>query len=151
MPIFTQAGTKEYDFWLLDGQPNFSVIPANTIKEIEGPLPIRLQHGNRFYGSQHILKKHGKWVTKSEPTGCVATLLHRKLSQPGKLHVAEDGKHALAMQVAPAAFIVLRRPANQHFLTVVTMYFRQSPADGEILGRYLGYEWAVSPYVAPRW
>lgn len=146
MPVFTAAGQGRYDFWLLDGQPDFAVIPGGTFGGLARDLPIRLQNGNKGFGMEHIRQRHNHWVQRHEPSGCAATLLHRKLSQSGKMHVADGSKYLMAMRLAPEAVVVLKHIPAQGFLTVVTMYFRQGPIEGHVVGRYLGYEWAISPY-----
>lgn len=144
MPQFTQSGSGEYDFWLIDGSSDFAVIPANIIPEITESTPIRLQNGHAGFGALHIKKRHGHWVLKNEPSGCVATITHRKLSQVGTLYSTEEkGKLSIAMRMAPQAFMVLRH--EKTFFTVVTLYFKQSAIDGSKIGRYLGGEWARNP------
>lgn len=150
MPDFRPSGTKPRDFWLIDGSCDFAVIPGGVFTGIDVNTPIRLQNGTPHYGFQHIRSRHNHWVTRQEPTGCIATLLHRKLSQSGRLHVAEAEKLTLAMRVSPEAVVILRHIRPAGFLTVVTMYYRQGAIEGDSLGRYLGYEWASSPYVAAR-
>ena len=73
MPNFTQTGTGQYDYWLLDGGKAFSTIPANTLPSISVDMPIRLQVGNGYFGSTHITARHGKWLERYQPDGCVAT------------------------------------------------------------------------------
>lgn len=146
MPVFTVAGNKKYDFWLLDGQRNFATIPAGTFDGLDQAMPICLQNGDKWFGMRHIQQRHNHWVIKQEPSGCAATLLHRKLSQSGKMHVGDEDKFLIAMRLAPEAVVILKHIPRLEFLSVVTMYFRQGPIDGEEIGRYLGYEWATSPY-----
>lgn len=148
MPEFTAAGQGQYDFWLLDGDPDFAIIPGGHFRGIDNDIPIRLQNGNGGFGVQHIRKRHNHWVLKHEPSGCVATLLHRKLSQVGKMHLAYDDRYVLIMRIAPESLIALeyKNIRGQEFMTVITMYFKQGPSNDEELGRYLGYEWTRSPY-----
>lgn len=146
MPVFTVAGDGMYDFWLLDGQPDFATIPSGVFDGLERDMPIRLQNGDQRFGMTHIRQRHNHWVLRQEPTGCAATLLHRKLSQSGKMHAERGSKYLIAMRLAPEAVVILKPIHAQGFLSVVTMYFRQGPIDGAEVGRYLGYEWATSPY-----
>jgi len=147
MPQFTQSGSGEHDFWLIDGNTDFAVIPANIIPGIDEATPIRLQNGHAAYGANHIIKRHGHWVTKNEPSGCIATITHRKLSQVGTLYSTEEkGKTSIAMKMTPQAFMVLRH--EKTFFTVVTLYFKQGAIDGSKIGRYLGGEWARNPIKA---
>jgi hypothetical protein len=62
------------------------------------------------------------------------------------MHVEDADKFLIAMRLAPEAVVILKHIPRLEFLSVVTMYFRQGPIDGEEIGRYLGYEWATSPY-----
>lgn len=146
MPVFTVAGRGVYDFWLLDGQPDFATIPGGVFDGLDQDMPIRLQNGDRWFGMTHIQQRHNHWVQKQEPTGCAATLLHRKLSQSGKMHTESSNKYLIAMRLAPEAVVILKHIPARGFLSVVTMYFRQGPIDGPEVGRYLGYEWATTPY-----
>ena len=146
MPVFTVAGNREFDFWLLDGQPDFATIPGGVFDEFQQDMPIRLQNGNNWFGMRHIQRRHSHWVIKQEPSGCAATLLHRKLSQSGKMHIEDDDKYLIAMRLAPEAVVILKHIPKQAFFSVVTMYFKQGPITGEEIGRYLGYDWATSPY-----
>lgn len=147
MPDFSAAGAGKYDFWLLDGKPDFAVIPGGFLNGISYDVPIRLQNGNHGFGLEHIQRKHSHWVNRNEPSGCIPTLLHRKLSQTGKMYLTDRHNYLVAMRMAPEALIVLKPILNQGFFTVVTMYFRQGPIEGHEVGRYLGYSWARSPYV----
>lgn len=146
MPIFTAVGQGRHDFWLLDGHPDFAMIPGGVFDGLTQDMPIRLQNGDKRFGMTHIRQRHNHWVQRQEPSGCAATLLHRKLSQSGKIHVADGHKYLIAMRLAPEAVVILNHIPARQFLTVVTMYFRQGPIEGREVGRYLGYEWAKSPY-----
>lgn len=143
-PIFSKGGGHQYDFWLLNGHPDFAVIPGGTIPSIYTDAPIRLQVGNRGFGAIHISFKHSHWVNQAQPNGCIATLLHRKLSQNGVLYASDKGGNIL-MRAHPQAFIVLTWRSRQGFFTVTTMFSRGHCND-EIICRYPGHEWTVSPY-----
>lgn len=142
MPRFTQSGSGAYDFWLIDGSPDFAVIPANIIPGITKETPIRLQNGHAGFGVHHIIQRHGHWISINEPSGCVATITHRKLSQAGTIY-SSNGKFSIAMRMAPDAFMVLQH--EKIFFTVVTMYYKRGPIDDEKIGRYLGWKWAINP------
>jgi len=151
-PVFTLGNEIEPSrdrFWLIDGNPNLATIPGGLLTQYqERPVPIRLPHGDSKYGAAHILRKHGHWVKKHQPDSCVATLVHRKLSQPGRLFTAEAvNKLTLSMRMSPDAFMVLRM--MEDFLSITTLYLRQRPLEGEEIARYLGHLWAHKP-VKPR-
>lgn len=132
-------------FWTIDGEPNFSVIPAGTLDRFEKDMPIRLPAGDNKYGAAHISKKHGRWISKQQKDGCVATLVHRKLSQTGRIHAAETpDKLTLMMRLAPEAFMVLKVMTD--CLSITTLYLKQNHTDGVELARYLGHLWATKPY-----
>lgn len=132
-------------FWLIDGQPNFAVIPAGTLDRFTEDMPIRLPDGDTKYGAMHISKKHGHWILKQQKHGCVATLVHRKLSQPGRIHTAEStDKLTLMMRLAPEAFMVLK--IMNGFFSITTLYLKQKPAEGVEIAKYLGPLWATTPY-----
>jgi hypothetical protein len=134
-------------FWLIDGQPNFAVIPAGTLDRFTVDMPIRLPDGDTKYGAIHISKKHGHWLYKQQKHMCVATMVHRKLSQPGRIHTAETAdKLTLMMRLAPEAFMVLK--VMHDCLSVTTLYLKQKPTDGVELAKYLGGLWATTPYKA---
>jgi hypothetical protein len=134
-------GTKD-QFWLINGHPDFSIIPAGVLADFPADTPIRLPAGDKKYGAIHIGDKHGHWVKKHQPNGCVATLVHRKLSQPGKIFTTESSdKLSLMMRLAPEAFMVLK--VMDGFFSVTTLYLKNRSIDDQELGRYSG-EWAVS-------
>lgn len=142
-PVFTLDPQSK--FWLLNGHADFAKIPAGVIGQYPDGVPIRLPAGDKKYGAIHILQGHGHWVRRHQPNGCVATLLHRKLSQPGRIFTAEsDNKMTIAMRMAPDAFLVLKLMAD--FMSVTTLYLRQRTLEGTEVGRYLGHEWAVAPF-----
>lgn len=147
MPVFTQGGPNRFDFWLIDGQREFARIPAGTIPGIDVTAPICLQTGTPAFGYTHIRNKHLNWLMLNHPEGCVATILHRKLSQNGVFH-QRDGKHIIAMRMSPSALIVLRWQDKQNFYSVTSMYAKNGPcSNSENLNtRYLGQDWAVNPY-----
>jgi hypothetical protein len=149
MPIFTQSGTGQYDYWLIDGGENFSLLPANTIPGIVNDMPIRLQVGDGRFGSTHITARHGKWMQRYQPDGCVATFIHKKLSSSGKIiQLVEDNKIGLALTLTPNASLILRNIGD--FFSVTTIYYRSSPLEGDVIARYTGYQWAITPYIEKR-
>lgn len=150
LPVFTlapESAPGKDRFWLIDGHPNFATIPGGVIARYPEGVPIRLPHGDSKYGAVHILNGHERWVRKHQPDGCVATLVHRKLSQTGRLYTAESpNKLTMAMRMAPDAFMVLK--LMDDFLSITTLYLRQRALEGNDIGRYLGYLWAHSPVKA---
>lgn len=146
LPTFSLGPKTEFEnFWLIDGQPNFAVIPAGTLDRFATDMPIRLPDGNSKYGAVHILKGHGHWIFKQQKHHCVATLVHRKLSQPGRIYTAETpDKLTLMMRLAPEAFMVLRVMSD--CLSITTLYLKQRPAEGVEIAKYLGHLWAITPY-----
>ncbi|MGM7935658.1 hypothetical protein [Yersinia enterocolitica] len=149
MPTFTQSGATQYDYWLIDGGKNFSVIPANTIPGIVTDMPIRLQVGDGRFGSTHITARHGKWMQKYQSDGCVATFVHKRLSTSGRIVLLdEENKIGLALTLTPNSSIILRNIGD--FFSVITIYYRQNALEGDLVGRYTGYKWATSPYIDRR-
>jgi len=146
LPVFSLGPKIGSDyFWLIDGQPNFAIIPAGTINGFAKDMPIRLPDGDTKYGAMHISKKHGNWIFKQQKHGCVATLVHRKLSQPGRIHTTEStNKLSLMMRLAPEAFMVLK--VMPDCLSITTLYLKQKPTDGVEIAKYLGGLWATTPY-----
>lgn len=146
LPTYSVTEEKGKDqHWLINGSLDFAVIPAGTIPNIEENMPIRLPVGDKKYGAIHILEGHRHWVMKTQPDGCVATLVHRKLSQSGRIFTTESsGKLALVMKLSPEAFMVLRRAPG--CFSVTTLYSRPRQPDGVELARYMGNLWATHPY-----
>jgi len=149
MPIFTQSGTGKYDYWLLDGGKVFSSIPANTLPSISIDMPIRLQVGDGRFGSTHITARHGKWLQRYQPDGCVATFVHKKLSTSGKILLLEEkDKVGLALTLNPDSALILRNIGD--FFSIITIYYKKSGLIGEEIGRYTGYKWATAPHIERR-
>jgi hypothetical protein len=146
-PIFTRTGDEEKDFWLIDGLTDFAVIPPGIIPGISHAMPIRLPFGNTVFGSNHILHGHGDWVMKNEPSGCVATLVWRKLNHKGMMYVEQDSKLNLNLTISPNAILILKKFSN--FYSVTTLYpFLRKP-QGKQICRYNGRNWAYSPKQEP--
>ncbi|MNO64850.1 hypothetical protein D3C76_555870 [compost metagenome] len=146
LPTFAMSEGKGKDrFWLINGSPDFAVIPAGTLPGFDVDMPIRLPVGDNKFGAAHILNKHYHWVMKAQPSGCVATLVHRKLSQPGRIFTTDSSdKLALVMRVAPDAFMVLKKIPD--FFSITTLYVRPRQTEGVELARYTGHLWATAPY-----
>lgn len=146
LPTFTMSEGKGKDrFWLINGNPNFAVVPGGTLQGFGMDMPIRLPVGDNKFGATHILNKHYHWVMKAQQNGCVATLVHRKLSQSGRFYTTDSSeKLALVMRVAPDAFMVLRHLSD--FFSITTLYVRPRQTEGIELGRYTGHLWATEPY-----
>ena len=146
MPTFTQSGTGKFDYWLIDGDKSFSKIPANTLPSITVDMPIRLQVGNGYFGSTHITARHGKWLQRYQPDGCVATFIHKKLSTSGKILLLEDqDKIGLALRLNPDSALILKNIGD--FFSVTTIYYKRSGLQGDEIGRYTGSSWATSPFI----
>lgn len=139
-PNFTTTGFHDKDYYLINGSPDFAVIPAKRVTNIDVDMPIRLPYGNALFGAQHIMHKHGKWVLENEPTGCVATFVWRKLSQRGSIHVEQLSKLSLCLKMNPGALLVLKKLDG--FYSVTTMYFYDRSPKGQHLGTYYGHHWA---------
>lgn len=150
MPIFTTTGTEKFDYWLIDGNKVFSTIPANTLPSIAVDMPICLQVGNGYFGSTHITARHGRWLQRHQPDGCVATFIHKKLSSSGKIILLEEkNKIGLALRVTPDSTIILTKVDD--FFSVTTVYYKRSPLEGsELATRYTGFKWATSPFINMR-
>ena len=137
---FTKTGTERhnpYDFWLVDDERDWAVIPSGTIAGFNVDIPICLQAGTSKWGKSHIEKRHGYWLKQRKKTVC--ELLDTKLSQPGAFYSSEEGsKIKLVMRVAPDALIVLRliEKRDEEFFTVTTMYQVPREIDGSEIGRY---------------
>lgn len=144
--VFTQQGNKWFDFWLINGQTNFALIPPNVIPEykIEGfdnacAASVRLQNGKKpSFGYEHILFKHGAWAKKLASS--IPELIYIKLGQSGDIYLTEhQNKVKILLRVNPSALMVLNYIEKGNFFSVVTLYNqRSSVLDGEKIGRYLG-------------
>lgn len=151
VPNFTTTGTHKKDYYLLNGSPDFAVIPGDVIKGISSPMPVRLPYGDGLFGAQHIMGKHGKWVRDNEPTACVATLVWRKLSQRGSIFIEDQSKLNLSLKISPSALLILKQLDG--FYSVTTLYHHQRPTKGQLQGTYQGARWAkqhVSPVIENR-
>lgn len=139
MPEFTATGTHHQDNWLVDGSPEFSIFPGNTIAEFSSDLPIHLKVGNKAFGSFHIEDKHWHWLRK-QGFDSAPHLVHHKLSQSGSVYCTEvDTKFKIMMQLKPSALLVMeyKEYSIPHF-SVTTLYLPRGPLDGTVVGRYLG-------------
>lgn len=143
MAIFTKSGDEEEHFWLVNGSPNFSVMPANTISIFQEDLPIRLHVGNMSYGQIHT-EKH--WTIKTAGNRTIPELIHFKLGQSGAIYCTEkNSKIKITMGIAPGGLMLMeyrfRNVGNQkeNYLSVTTFYgpMRRAP-DGQPIGRYQG-------------
>jgi hypothetical protein len=112
-------------------------------------MPIRLQVGDSFFGAAHIKLRHGVWLQRHQPDGCVATFVHKKLSTSGKILLLEEpNKIGLALTLTPNSALILRNIGD--FFSITTIYYKKSGLEGEYVGRYTGYKWAKSPYIERR-
>ncbi|MRT30447.1 hypothetical protein [Herbaspirillum sp. CAH-3] len=125
----------QYGFWTVDGSTDFGLMPAGIFSGVDKPLPIRLQHGNKKWGVEHIEQRHGAWLLKQEHTP--ASMVHLKLQQSGSVYSTEaEDKTKINMMLNPSALLVLRYIPTQEYLTVVTIYLKQDKIDGTYLGKY---------------
>lgn len=139
MPIFTAAGGHHQDNWLVDGSPEFSIFPGNTIAEFSKDIPIHLKVGNKVFGASHIEDKHWHWLRK-QGFESGPHLVHHKLSQPGSVYCTEvDTKFKIMMQLKPSALLVMeyKERSTPHF-SVTTLYLPRGTLDGTVVGRYPG-------------
>lgn len=139
LPNFTITGTNKKDYYLIDGSPDFAVIPAGVIKGIDQQMPIRLPYGDTTFGAQHIMSRHGKWVADNEPGGSVPALVWRKLSQRGTIFLEVQSKLNLSLKITPSALLILKQLDG--FYSVTTLYSHQRAARGQVLGTYHGAHW----------
>lgn len=140
VPSFTTTGVHKKDYYLLNGSPDFAVIPGGVLKGVDGPMPIRLPYGDVSFGAVHIMHRHGKWVTDNEATSCVATLVWKKLNQRGSMFIEEQSKLNLSLKISPSALLILKKLDG--FYSVTTLYHHQRPAKGQMIGTYQGLHWA---------
>lgn len=137
--VFSQTGSKKRDFWLIDGQKDWAIIPNGTINGFNQDLPVRLQVGDLSWGQKHIDNKHRHWLEKLNKS--LADTLYLKLGQSGQIYSTEDDcKIKIMMYINPGALLVLRHVQDDKdgdFFTVVTLYKQNKRLDGESLGRYL--------------
>ena len=135
---YTGTGTHKFDFWEINGNRDWAVIPAGTMVNFDEDLPIRLQVGHRGFGQIHIEHRHGHWLKKIKKS--LQEALSFKLSQPGTIYTTEENnKIKIMMRVNPDSLLVLRYTENKagNFLTVVSLYFKNERVDGENIGRYI--------------
>lgn len=140
VPSFTTTGSHKKDYYLLNGSPDFAVIPGGVIKGIEAPMPIRLPYGDISFGAVHIMHRHAKWVSENEASSCVATLVWKKLNQRGSMFIEEQTKLNLSLKISPSALLILKQLDG--FYSVTTLYHHQRPAKGQMIGTYQGAYWS---------
>ncbi|HPE60586.1 MAG TPA: hypothetical protein PLB10_09630 [Thiolinea sp.] len=137
---FTSTGNNHhFDFWMVNKQRYWAVIPPETIHGFSSELPICLQSGTASWGKKHIEHRHKHWLEKQQKTVC--ELLYEKLGQPGSFFSSEEAnKVKLVMRLAPDSLLILRHVENRtygDFLTVTTMYQVPRHIDGTGIGRYV--------------
>jgi len=146
LPLFSLQGNRKFNFWLVDGNKNFAMIPANTIVDVNHDTAIRLQVGDRFFGEKHIIDRHDHWINSLikkgiiEQINSVASLVWLKLGQRGNIYSTEStDKMKIVMNISPDALMVLKYidTGNDKFFTVLTLYKTTSYIDGEKIGTYL--------------
>ena len=146
--IFSDEGDAPFDYVLLNNQRNWAVIPAGTFQGFDEELPIRLQVGNKFFGREHIIYRHSRWLAKHQKT--VEEMLHTKLNHSGTVYTTDkEAKIKINMRISPDALVVLAHIKTKHdsFFSVISLYYKNEYIDGEDIGRYLP-EFAVSPYIS---
>ncbi|NDI85124.1 hypothetical protein [Undibacterium crateris] len=135
-------------FWTVNGSTTFGVMPGNIIPGVVAPLPIKLQQGNAYWGAEHIQKRHGQWLINNNHT--VASMVYFKLSQSGTVYSAEEhDKSKIRLNLNPAALLVLKYISNGQFLSITSLYLKNSVPDGTQLGRYIGGGNPRAPRVTP--
>lgn len=141
MAIFTKTGDDPEHFWLVDGSPDFSIMPANTMAMFPEALPIRLHVGNQIFGQVHT-EKH--WNKKTAGNRTVPELIHYKLGQSGRIHCTEkDSKIKIVMSLSPGGLMVMEHRhqtvgyKREYYFSVITFY-KRTGVDGDEIGRYEG-------------
>lgn len=128
--------TAKYDFWLVNGQPDFGVIQGGVPGITDQDAPIRLQRGDASFGAHHIQTKHRRWVMTQQTS--VPALVWKKCRQSGSIYSTEEiDKGKIWMPLSPAALLVLRYLPTLNFWSVVTLYFHEGRLDGDRLCRYI--------------
>lgn len=143
MAIFTKSGNEPENFWLVDGSPDFSIMPANTMSMFPEQLPIRLHVGDKSYGQVHT-EKH--WDSKKAGRRTVPELIHHKLGQGGMIYCTEkDSKIKITMNLTPGGLLVMEHRyqkngyQREYYFSVTTFYGPMRRAvDGQVIGRYEG-------------
>ncbi|HHG1967397.1 TPA: hypothetical protein ACPUR9_005335, partial [Klebsiella pneumoniae] len=57
-------------------------------------------------------------------------------------------KIGLALTLNPNSALILRNIGD--FFSITTVYYKKSGLEGEVVGRYTGYQWATSPHIERR-
>lgn len=144
---------KHDDFWTINNSIAFGMMPGGIINGINDPLPICLQRGQPTWGSVHISKRHGRFITQnsvgSPPGHGVPWLIWKKMGQSGAIWTTEDdGKLKIALSLSPNALLLLKYNAGAvPFFGITTIYPNPSRLDGQNIGRYQGQRWAGPPPV----
>jgi hypothetical protein len=131
--------SSPYDFWTVNGSRSFGIFPANTIPEIPYDLPICLQRGNASWGSTHVERKHGHWLSKHKMN--VGQMVWSKCQQIGSVYTTEDAdKSKVSLAIFPAALLLLRFvTGDSPYFRIVTIYEHPKESlDGTIVGRFVG-------------
>jgi len=142
---FTKTGSRARDRWLVDGSPDFSVLPAGAVPRIDVDVPIWLYVGTAAYGETHIRGRHWRWVEQTRME--IPQLVYQKLGQPGQIWCTEEQrKLKINLRLNPASLLVMTLfdGGTPHF-SVTTLYPHQSKLDGEHIGRYGGRVRASKP------
>lgn len=137
----------EEDFWTVDGERNFGIMPAGLTPITADSVPILLHRGDAAWGETHIRCGHQPWLNKLKMTA--PQLVWMKCQQSGQLFDPQDSRHkfTIALTVAPTALLVLRFVQKDGIFTVVTLYNRNRPPGGILIGRYVGQK---SPNQSPK-
>jgi hypothetical protein len=98
-----------HDRWLVNGSPDFGVIPGGTIASCVEDTPIHLFRGDTEWGWTHITHKHGQ-QRLFKYLGSVEELVWLKCSEHGDIHsvIEHPDKLTITITVAPTAFLVLK-------------------------------------------
>lgn len=145
-PIFAEQGTSKDDFITVDGEVDWAVLPAYTIKGQKVDLPIRLRVGDQNFGEEHIYVGHKDWLDGLKRTA--RELIWEKLSlQGGKFYKGKPGNKGQArtnlfVKLSPDCLLVMEKQQDKtttpptQFLSVVTLYKKQPTRYDKSIGDY---------------
>lgn len=143
MPSFIVTGSSKNDYWLVDGNRDFSFLPANTITGWTIDLPIRLHLGNIAYGQIHM-QKH-LYQFKDRRKRSVPELIYYKLGQGAEIYNTETdvklkfkfGLYPNALVFMEKRYLYLTGGKREDYLSLVSFYPPNSNrSEGKPIGRY---------------
>lgn len=131
------AQQHQHDQWLVNGSPDFGLVPGGLIQACPYAAPIWIYRGNRAWGWEHIDHKHGRWIQKNHRT--VEDLIWEKCREQGNIHsTGEPHKLTVALTLAPTAFLVLTYQRWANCFSVTTMYNRYQGTPFPVVSAYQG-------------